>query len=254
MAATASSPTAEVYEYSSSSRVQLGSDINAQHTNSHGTFRVAISGEWHSASSALEVKARSRARFVSLGGGSSLRVASGNSLARHCTGPSHMISLEWTSRSTRTGHIAIGAKSNDDSANNAGQAQVFALSDSATIASLSRPAQPTAAPPQQRRWTRVGAKINGLGGGDNFGEAALSSDGTKLAVGAIGKTSRALGTMLGGSRCTNTRAAHGVWPGASGRCSGDRAGGQPPCLPMAVMSQSARPSTTAQATMREQCG
>ena len=91
-------------------------------------------------------------------------------------------SVSMSSDGTR---VAIGAQYNDGNGSNAGHVRVYSESGGA--------------------WTQVGADIDGEASGDNSGmSVSLSSDGTRVAIGATGNDGN-------GSNSGHVRVVHGAW-------------------------------------------
>ena len=154
-----------VYEWSSGSWTQMGSDIDAEAVNDQSGWSVALSAD----GTILAVGAKSndgiytdaghvRVHKWSEGKWTQLGVDIDGEAADDNSGSSVALSADGTI-------LAVGAIGNDGKAANAGHVRVYEWSDGS--------------------WTQLGSDIDGEAANDQSGgSVALSADGTILAVGA----------------------------------------------------------------------
>ena len=156
-----------VFNWSGSAWIQLGGDIDgeaASDTSGHdvalssdGT-RLAVGGNLNDGTGTDA----GHARVFEYHQGSSTWIQLGGDIDGEAAGDSFGVSVALSSDGTR---LAVGGNLNDGTGTDAGHVRVFDLVGST--------------------WTQVGADIDGEAAGDSFGQdVALSSDGTRLAVGS----------------------------------------------------------------------
>jgi len=164
-----SSGHVRVYELINGSWTQLGDDIDGEAASdysgqsvslsSDGT-RVAIGAIYNDAG--VEFSNRGHVRVYAFSSGSWTQLGSDIDGVANNDYFGHSVSL--SSDGTR---VAIGAINNDGGGSNAGHARVYAFSSGS--------------------WTQLGDDIDGEAAGDNSGHSvSLSSDGTRVAIGATG--------------------------------------------------------------------
>ena len=158
-----------VFNWSGSAWIQLGGDIDGEAANDYFGTSVALSSD----GTILAVGAYANdgaagtdaghARVFEYHQGSSTWIQLGGDIDGEAAGDNSGYSVAISSDGTR---LAVGATSNDGTGTDAGHVRVFDWSGSV--------------------WTQVGADIDGEAAGDNFSvSVALSSDGTRLAVGGL---------------------------------------------------------------------
>jgi hypothetical protein len=155
-----------VFNWSGSAWIQLGGDIDGEAAGDYFGSPVTLSSD----GTRLAVGAYANdgtgtdaghARVFEYHQGSSTWIQLGGDIDGEAAGDHFGVSVALSSDGTR---LAVGAHLNDGTGSNAGHVRVFDWSGSA--------------------WTQVGADIDGEAADDNFGvSVALSSDGTRLAVG-----------------------------------------------------------------------
>jgi hypothetical protein len=156
-----------VFNWSGSAWIQLGGDIDGEAVgdsfghdvalSSDGT-RLAVGGYLNDGTGTDA----GHAMVFEYHQGSSTWIQLGGDIDGEAAGDSFGVSVALSSDGTR---LAVGGYLNDGTGTDAGHARVFDWSGSV--------------------WTQVGADIDGEAAGDSFGQSvALSSDGTRLAVGS----------------------------------------------------------------------
>ena len=156
-----------IYEYSAGSWTQLGADID-------GEAAVDQSG-WSVSLSADGTRVAIGARFNDGNGNYAGHVriyeysaGSWTQLGVDIDGEAAFDQSGWSvSLSSDGSRVAIGARHNDGNGNDAGHARIYEYSAGS--------------------WSQLGADLDGEAVGDNSGQSvSLSSDGTTVAIGAIG--------------------------------------------------------------------
>ena len=155
-----------VYEYSSNSWMQLGSDIDGEAADDYSGTSVSLSSD----GTILAVGApyndgtgsfAGHVRVYAYSSGSWTQL--GSDIDGEAAGDYSGYSVSLSSDGTI---LAVGAKNNEGSGSYAGHVRVYAYSSGS--------------------WTQLGSDIDSEAAGDNSGySVSLSSDGTILAVGAI---------------------------------------------------------------------
>ncbi|MDA9111211.1 T9SS type A sorting domain-containing protein, partial [Bacteroidia bacterium] len=181
-----SSGHVRVYEYSSGSWSQLGSDIDGEAANDQSGKSVSLSRDGTKvAIGAIRNDGNGndaghvRVYQYSSGSWSQLGSDIDGEAAGDYLGAAVSLSDDGTI-------LAVGAIYNDGTGTNAGQARIYNYSGSS--------------------WSQLGADIDGEAAGDFFGKAvSLSGDGTKLAVGA--NRNGGNGTYAGSVRTYNISAS-----------------------------------------------
>ena len=193
-----------VFNWSGSAWIQLGGDIDGEAANDYFGVSVALSSD----GTILAVGAYANdgaagtdaghARVFEYHQGSSTWIQLGGDIDGEAAGDNSGYSVAISSDGTR---LAVGATSNDGTGTDAGHVRVFDWSGSV--------------------WTQVGADIDGEAAGDNFGvSVALSSDGTRLAVG--GYANDGTGSNAGHVRVFDL--VGGTWTQVGGDIDGEAAG------------------------------
>jgi len=154
-----------VYEYNGSAWIQLGNDIDGEAAGDESGRSVSLSAD----GSVVAIGAiwnddagngAGQVRVYQLVSGSWVKL--GGDIDGEAAGDNAGFSVSLSADGTK---VAVGAYQNDGNGSNSGQARVYQYNGSA--------------------WLQLGADINGENAGDSFGTGvSLSSDGTKLAVGA----------------------------------------------------------------------
>jgi hypothetical protein len=192
-----------VFNWSGSAWIQLGGDIdgeaagdafgNSVALSSDGT-RLAVGGYINDGTGTDA----GHARVFEYHQGSSTWIQLGGDIDGEAAGDLFGTSVALSSDGTR---LASGAPYNDGTGTDAGHVRVFDWSGSV--------------------WTQVGADIDGEAAGDNFGvSVALSSDGTRLAVG--GYANDGTGSNAGHVRVFDL--VGGTWTQVGGDIDGEAAG------------------------------
>jgi len=188
-----------VFNWSGSAWIQLGGDIDGEAASDTSGQDVALSSD----GTRLAVGAilndgtgtdAGHARVFEYHQGSSTWIQLGGDIDGEAAGDSFGVSVALSSDGTR---LAVGGNLNDGTGTDAGHVRVFDLVGST--------------------WTQVGADIDGEAAGDYFGgSVALSSDGTRLAVGA--NQNDATGSNAGHVRVFDL--VGGVWTQIGGDLDG----------------------------------
>jgi hypothetical protein len=156
-----------VYEWSGSSWVQLGADIDGEAGNDQFGDSLSLSGDgtrvaagaWRNGGNGVQA---GHARVYEWSGSSWVQM--GADIDAEASGDEFGISI---ALSQDGAVLAVGAIENDGTDNNAGHVRVYQYSASS--------------------WVQLGDDIDGEAASDNFGKSvALSQDGLVLAVGASG--------------------------------------------------------------------
>jgi hypothetical protein len=194
-----------VFDWSGSAWIQLGADIDGEAAGDYFGWSVDISSD----GTRLAVGATSNdgtgtdaghVRVFEYHQGSSTWIQLGVDIDGEAAGDEFGRSVALSSDGSR---LAVGGNLNDGTGTDAGHVRVFDWSGSA--------------------WTQVGADIDGEAAGDQFGySVALSSDGTRLAVGANGNDGT--GTDAGHVRVFDL--VGGTWTQVGGDIDGEAAGDQ----------------------------
>jgi hypothetical protein len=196
-----------VFNWSGSAWIQLGGDIDGEAAEDYFGHDVALSSD----GTRLAVGATfndgtgtdaGHARVFEYHQGSSTWIQLGVDIDGEAAGDWFGYSVALSSDGTR---LAVGGYQNDGTGTDAGHVRVFDWSGSV--------------------WTQVGADIDGEAAGDSFGgSVALSSDGTRLAVGAT--SNDGTGTDAGHVRVFDLVGSTWTQVGADidGEAAGDRFG------------------------------
>jgi hypothetical protein len=196
-----------VFDWSGSVWTQVGADIDGEAAGDSFGHDVALSSD----GTRLAVGAHynggtgtdaGHVRVFEYHQGSSSWIQLGADIDGEAAGDRSGNSVALSSDGTR---LAVGAYLNDGTGTDAGHVRVFDWSGSV--------------------WTQVGADIDGEAAGDAFGhDVALSSDGTRLAVGAI--SNDGTGTDAGHVRVFNWSGSAWIQLGADidGEAAGDQFG------------------------------
>ena len=156
-----------VYELTGGAWTQVGSDINGEAANDDSGYSVSLSSD----GSRVAIGAAQNdgggidaghVRVYDLTGGAWVQV--GSDIDGEAAGD---LSGESVSLSSDGSTVAIGAVNNDGSGANAGHVRVYELTGGA--------------------WVQVGSDVDGEAAGDSSGySVSLTSDGSRVAIGAIG--------------------------------------------------------------------
>jgi hypothetical protein len=192
-----------VFDWSGSTWTQVGADIDGEAAGDRFGFYVALSSD----GTRLAVGARyndgtdtdaGHVRVFEYHQGSSSWIQLGADIDGEAAGDEFGWSVALSSDGTR---LAVGARYNDGTGTDAGHVRVFDWSGST--------------------WTQVGGDIDGEAAGDNSGySVALSSDGTRLAVGA--NSNDGTGTDAGHVRVFDLVGS--TWTQVGGDIDGEAAG------------------------------
>jgi hypothetical protein len=194
-----------VFNWSGSAWIQLGADIDGEAAGDWSGYDVALSSD----GSRLAVGGNlndgtgtdaGHVRVFEYHQGSSTWIQLGVDIDGEAAGDRLGFSVALSSDGTR---LASGAPYNDGTGTDAGHVRVFNWSGSA--------------------WIQLGADIDGEAAGDNFGfSVALSSDGTRLAVGAISND----GTDTDAGHVRVYKESGGAWTQLGDDIDGEAAGDQ----------------------------
>ena len=159
-----------VYEYSSGSWSQVGSDINGEAQYDQSGWSVSLSsdgtivaiGAIYNVGSPLDELSTGHVRVYSWNGTNWIQL--GSDINGEAAGDESGYSVSLSSDGTK---VAIGAWGNDGGGSLSGHVRVYEYASSS--------------------WTQTGVDIEGEAAGDESGySVSLSSDGTKVAIGAWG--------------------------------------------------------------------
>jgi len=209
-----------VYEYDAAKTsapakwAQVGGDIDGEAAgdesgrsismSSDGT-RVAIGARWNDGTSGSTSDNRGHVRVYSESGGTWTQI--GGDIDGEATGDESgdVLSISMSSDGTR---VAIGASENDGSSGSgsaAGHVRVYSESGGT--------------------WTQVGGDIDGEATGDYFGRSvSMSSDGTRVAIGASGNDGTSGSTSDNRGHVRVYSESGGTWTQVGGDIDGEAAG------------------------------
>ena len=156
-----------VYQLNGSQWTQIGQDILGEAVNDYSGFSVSLS--FDGARVAIGAYGNNgngsdsgHVRVYQLNGSQWVQI--GQEILGEASGDMSGYSVSLSSDGTR---VAIGAFNNDGNGNDSGHARVYEFNGSL--------------------WTQIGQDLDGAAAGDSFGHSvSLSSDGTKVAIGAYG--------------------------------------------------------------------
>ena len=192
-----------VFNWSGSAWIQLGADIDGEAAGDNSGYFVALSSDGTRLAVGVIYNDGTgtdagHVRVFEYHQGSSSWIQLGADIDGEAAGDRSGWSVDLSSDGTR---LAVGAYLNDGTGTDAGHVRVFNWSGSA--------------------WIQLGADIDGEAAGDQFGwSVALSSDGTRLAVGAI--SNDGTGTDAGHVRVFDL--VGGTWTQVGGDIDGEAAG------------------------------
>ena len=155
-----------IYDYNGSAWVQVGSDINGEATDDRSGFSVSLSSD----GSIVAVGAYNNDGAGNNSGHVRIYQYNNNSWSQlgadidgEAAGDSSGRSVSLSSDGSR---LAIGAYSNDGAGNNSGHVRIYQYNNNS--------------------WSQLGADIDGEAAGDSSHKVSLSSDGSRVAIGAEG--------------------------------------------------------------------
>jgi len=160
---------ARVYAFSSGSWTQLGDDIDGEAAGDNSGYSVSLSSDGTRVAvgatgndAEVPFSTRGHVRVYAFSSGSWTQL--GDDIDGEAAGDNSGYSVSLNSDGTR---VAIAAPYNDGNGSRYGHVRVYALSSGS--------------------WTQLGSDIEGEATGDNSGRSvSLSSDGTRVAIGATG--------------------------------------------------------------------